>query len=189
MYICEALVFSFGVKNLKTIRAFVLIALLAVPNMSLWLNFRLQTQTARVNARQIIVEISEKSMLQTFVFSKDYFEKIRIDDIEFEISGKLYDIVSAHETSDSVYLTAWHDTPESLIKKQYKTIQQGLLAQNPVSNDLNLRFFDFSKNLFCSDTVIDFQLNAFNINFAETLYFFVIKDFTGKFPEKPPCIS
>jgi len=177
------------VRHRKALLAFGLIALLAVPNVSAWLNFKLQTQYSRKNARQIVLKRISSSEFETFVFSKDFFAEIRLNEFEFELNGEMYDIVLLVQVSDSVTIRAWRDTPESSVKKQYRTIQAGLMNQNPTSNNLRLSFLDFSKNLFCVETDFFSDIQFSLISHSKSLYLFSMKEFNPKLADKPPKLS
>lgn len=90
-------------------------------------------------------ELTELRMLMT--------EISWVDEHEFYFDGKLYDIVSAEQTGDSLFCVAYHDAEEQMLKEKYT----GWMGDDEDKREQEHHSFKFFPKFFASDTFVFHQ--------------------------------
>lgn len=85
--------------------------------------FQVSREVIRNEMHAAIERNDTKEKAVNFSFSKAYWETIRIDDKEFMLDGKMYDIVSYKETKNNIIVSAICDSKENNLLIQFSQAQ------------------------------------------------------------------
>lgn len=119
-----------------------------------------KTVKAAINAGLREDQLTKLRFSKTDIADKISWEKLD----EFEFEGKLYDIVKAEETTDSIVYFCWLDNDESTVKKLLNNISNYEWSKNKNRQNQQQRQMDYAKNLICpSNHFLDIKANFVNI--------------------------
>ncbi len=144
---------------------------MALPFVSVWTVYKIQTREAKLNAREFIAKGTAAEELSVFSFSKSEFKELQINEFEFVIHGEYYDIVKISEHVDYLTVTAWHDAPESNIRKTYLELRAVFSVPNTETKMLFFQFGHYFQSLFYCEieelkTIIRLNSSSIGTNYS-----------------------
>lgn len=135
---------------MKKILSILFLFSLIAPFGGTYLGFQLEKSRVKKAVKEQILAGIGKEDLVKLVFSKnDTAEKLRWEHQgEFELEGKMYDIVERKYSHDSISYWCWCDDDETLLKKQYKSLVAQALGGNPLKTNSKKQLIEYLKTLY-----------------------------------------
>lgn len=98
---------------------------------------------------RILLGIPDDQLVYFQFSHSETAEKLHwVEENEFEMGGRMYDVVRVHTSKDSIFFVCWPDEEESEIRKLWKEQCRQVISCDPQKQEHRKKVLEFEKSLF-----------------------------------------
>ena len=153
--------FRYFLKYLGLLSLFLILVLPSMLNLGL---YKWQRASIKKEVKAIFKSGLKSSEISHFTFSSEQFRKLEWEESsEFIYLGKKFDLIDLQEEEGRIYIQAWLDDKESLLRDRFHAL---LKKHLPSSTDTDLQLIDLFKGFHQSELMLPLCFDQESINFS-----------------------